>query len=310
MAEKCFPLEATEYTAEDAQLWFATRTSGVYANGHLGVTAGEDMQVTLGKGIAWLHYDEFVGCVYGNTSELVLTAEMSDGQYSRIDRVCIRLERLANRCYAYIKKGTAAEMPAVPELQRDNTAYEISVAQIRVGVGVTAITAADITDERLDETVCGIMRDGVTGIDTSMMQAQFTAMLETFTVEQQAAFEEWFEGIQTILDGDVAGNLANMVIQRPVMHTSEVIVDRGLWIEHELGEFTIRILAEGVLLGDEVVIDLTGLTVENHAAVEAAWSAVWKAEVAADERIDLYASAMPAVDLPLKVTAYRMEVSV
>ena len=146
MAEKSFPLEATEYTAADAQLWFATRTSGVYAGTHLGVTADGTMNLTLGKGIAWLHYDEFVGCVYGNTSELTLAVEMSDAQYNRIDRVCIRLERLANKCYAYIKKGTAASNPVPPELQRDNVAYEISVAQIFVGVGVTVINAADIMD--------------------------------------------------------------------------------------------------------------------------------------------------------------------
>ena len=43
MAEKSFPLENTAYTAEDAQLWFATRTSGVYTNGHLAVTADGTM---------------------------------------------------------------------------------------------------------------------------------------------------------------------------------------------------------------------------------------------------------------------------
>ncbi len=178
MAEKSFPLENTMYTAEDAQLWFATRTSGVYADGHLGVSADGTMNLTLYSGIAWMHYDQFAGCVYANTDSLILPVEMSDASFNRIDRVCIRLEMLNNTCYAYIKKGTAASAPVPPELQRDNVAYEISVAQILVGVGVTAINAGDITDERLDADVCGLMSDGVTGIDTSVIQAQFRDMLQ------------------------------------------------------------------------------------------------------------------------------------
>ena len=114
MAEKSFPLENTMYTAADAQLWFATRTSGVYANNHFSVTAAGAMEVTLYPGIAWLHYDQFAGCVYGNTDNLVLAMEMSDASYDRIDRLCIRLEMLNNKCYAYIKKGTAARSPVPP----------------------------------------------------------------------------------------------------------------------------------------------------------------------------------------------------
>lgn len=183
MAEKSFPLENTEYTAEDAQLWFATRTTGVYAGTHLPVAASGSMNLTLGQGIAWLHYSQFAGCVYGNTDNKALTVTMSDASYDRIDRVCIRLEILNNRCYAYVKKGTAAATPAAPALQRDNVAFEISVAQVRVGVGVTAINAGNITDERLNANVCGLMSDGVTGVDTSVIQAQFIGMLET-TEEQ------------------------------------------------------------------------------------------------------------------------------
>ena len=139
MAEKCFPLENTMYTAADAQMWFATRTSGVYAGTHLPVSAAGTMELTVGKGIAWLHYDTFAGCVYGNTDNRVLTVEMSDAQYNRIDRVCVRLEMLNNRCYLYIKKGTAASSPVAPALQRDNVAYEISVAQVLVGVHTVSL---------------------------------------------------------------------------------------------------------------------------------------------------------------------------
>lgn len=189
MAEKSFPLENTAYTAADAQLWFATRQSGVYAGTQLGVTANGTMALTLGKGIAWLHYAEFAGCVYANTTDKALTVELADAQNSRIDRVCIRLEILNNTCYAYVKKGTSAASPVAPALQRDATAYEISVAKIAVAAGATAINAGNITDERLDETVCGLMRDGVTGIDTSVMQSQFNAILSDLEDNLQAVYD-------------------------------------------------------------------------------------------------------------------------
>ncbi|MDD6142756.1 MAG: hypothetical protein PUD16_04565 [bacterium] len=218
MAEKSFPLENTEYTAQDAQLWFATRTSGVYTNGHFSVSASGSMDVTLGKGIAWLNYAEFAGCVYANTDDLVLTVPLSNGSMNRIDRLCIRMEILEQKCYAYIKQGTAARTPTAPSLQRDNVAYEISIAQIYVGTGVTAINAGNITDERLNSDVCGLMRDGVTGIDTSMLEAQLaeslgnlSADLQTFYEEQQDVFTEWFAGIQNILNGDVAATLTSKV---------------------------------------------------------------------------------------------------
>ena len=49
--------------------------------------------------------------------------------------------------------------------------------------GSTAVTAADITDTRADETVCGVMRDGVTGIPTAQLQTQAKAMLDSLQAE-------------------------------------------------------------------------------------------------------------------------------
>ena len=172
-----FPLENTDYSAADAQLWFATRLSGVYANNHLAVSPAGGMGVNISKGIAWLHYGEFAGAVYGNTSEINLPIPLADATYPRIDRVVIRYDAVQNKGFLTISSGTPASNPAVPALTRNENAYEISLAKVYVAAGATEITVANITDERLDESVCGLMRDGVTGIDTSVIQAQFTDML-------------------------------------------------------------------------------------------------------------------------------------
>ncbi|MBR4929749.1 MAG: hypothetical protein IKZ00_03000 [Bacteroidaceae bacterium] len=284
MAEKSFPLENTMYTAADAQLWFATRTSGVYADGHLGVSSVGTMDVTLHSGILWLHYDQFAGCVYANTDNLVLTVEMSDASFNRIDRVCIRLEMLNNKCYAYIKKGTPASNPVPPELQRDNVAYEISVAQILVGVGVTAINAGDITDERLDAGVCGLMSDGVTGIDTSVIHAQVSALIRTLQENLQAVYD----GVEMVNVNEITGVLTVDGWTAAAPHVQ-------------------AIAAAGVLAADKpfVDLDLTGVdNTDDMAALQTAWSNVVKATADANA-VSFVALNKPEMDIPVKVKVVR-----
>lgn len=284
MAETVFPLEATEYTAADAQLWFATRTSGVYANNHLGVSTSGNMNVTLKPGIAWLHYDDFAGCVYGNRDELSLTLEMSDASYDRIDRVCIRLERLQNRGYAYIKKGTAAKSPVPPALQRDNVAYEISVARIRVGVGVTAINAGNITDERFNKNVCGLMSDGVTGIDTSVIQAQFESLINRLETELQAVYA----GVEKV----------NLIERTATLLASGWSAD---------APYTQTVAAADLLGADspEVDVDLTtAITADEMTELNEAWGNVLKATAGAGSLTVVF-SDVPEVNIPIKIKVVR-----
>lgn len=194
MAEIMFPLENTDYSAADAQLWFATRLSGVYANNHLAVSAAGGMGVNIGKGIAWLHYGEFAGAVYGNTGEINLPIPLADATYPRIDRVVIRYDAVQNKGFLTISPGTPASNPAPAALLRNENAYEISLAQVYVAAGVTQIFDENITDERLDESVCGLMRDGVTGIDTSVIHAQFTDMLSRISSSADSTLKAVEEG--------------------------------------------------------------------------------------------------------------------
>ena len=51
------------------------------------------------------------------------------------------------------------------------------MASVFVPAGTVSITSADITDLRLDEVFCGLMRDGVTGIPTEQLQNQASQLL-------------------------------------------------------------------------------------------------------------------------------------
>ena len=61
--------------------------------------------------------------------------------------------------------------------------YDLCLAEIRRPAGGTSVTAADITDTRADETVCGVMRDGVTGIPTGTLVQQFRAVIDALKGE-------------------------------------------------------------------------------------------------------------------------------
>lgn len=213
MAEKSFPLEGTVYTAEDAALWFATRTSGVYASGQLGVTAGDGMSVSVGAGMAWLKYAEYAGVAYANTEQKVLSVSAADANYPRIDRVVIRYSKTENMVYMAVKTGTPATSPTVPSITRNAETYEISLARIAVLANATAIGAESITDERLDGNVCGLMRDGVTGIDTETIEQNVTARMDLFLDERQTDFDAWFAAIQATVEGDAAASLAAQIVQ-------------------------------------------------------------------------------------------------
>ena len=84
-------------------------------------------------------------------------------------------------------KGTASSTAAAPTLTNNITVRQISLAQISVAAGTTAITASMITDERQNPDVCGLVTDTLS-IDTSVIDAQFTERLAQLrTAIEQAA---------------------------------------------------------------------------------------------------------------------------
>ena len=92
------------------------------------------------------------------TSNEALTVSAAHTSLPRIDRVVARLSVSVNQSVTFaIKTGTPAANPSAPALTRTSETYEISLARIAIGAGVMSITAANITDEREDATVCGYL---------------------------------------------------------------------------------------------------------------------------------------------------------
>ena len=93
----------------------------------------------------------------------------------RIDRIVLRLDRTiaVRQIVPAVITGSPSLSPTAPQLTRNNNIYEISLAQIRVPAGAAVIRPADITDERLNSNLCGII-DSLISADTAEMYQDFT----------------------------------------------------------------------------------------------------------------------------------------
>lgn len=175
------------YNADQISDYFLKLISnGVFAtpSDAMQVQAASGMNVNVSAG--W----GFINCKWiKNDASYSLQLDAPDIVLNRIDRIVLRMDPSAavRSIVITVKKGTPAATPQPPALTRSaGGVWELSLAQVAVNAGATAITAADITDERADTSVCGYVTGLIDQIDTTNLFAQFTA-----------AFNDWFNDIKT-----------------------------------------------------------------------------------------------------------------
>ena len=179
-----YPLNGVTYDAEDVSTYLCTRTSGVYAKDtNYAVSVTGPRQITVAPGLAWINYDDFKGVSACSREAVNLTVPDADGTLPRIDRVVLQFDTAANLTAVKLKPGTPAAAPEPPAILQNHNQYELGLCTVSVPAGSSVVTAADITDTRADEDVCGVMRDGVKGIPTAQLQAQALAMLTQLSTE-------------------------------------------------------------------------------------------------------------------------------
>ena len=166
-----YPENGITYDADDASGYLATRLSGVYsAEEDFAVTAQGGLSVQVSAGQAWVRPARFKGrsIIMEQPTTVALTA--ADPVRSRIDRIVLRYDAAAKKTRLQVLDGTPdSASPAAPAITRTELIYDLCLAEIKRPAGSTSVTAADIYDTRADETVCGVMRDGVTGIPAATL---------------------------------------------------------------------------------------------------------------------------------------------
>lgn len=139
------------------------------------VTAtGTGMNVQVQPGMAQV---QGAFCLEDTVQTLPIAA--ADASLDRIDSIVLRLDLSLDKrdISLAVVSGVAAVSPVAPTLTRNNTTWELGIANVLVSAGAGVITQRDVEDTRLDDTRCGAVAQTVGELDTSGFFAQLTAMI-------------------------------------------------------------------------------------------------------------------------------------
>lgn len=137
------------------------------------------------------------GAIKHFENDVTVTLPTADMNNSRIDTVVARLNlnESVRDIVIDVVSGTASATPTEPILTRTSNYYEVGLANILVGVGVSVISQSEVTDTRLLNSRCGLATS-IGKIDTETLFTQLTT-----------DFNAWFNNIKGQLSEDAAGNL-------------------------------------------------------------------------------------------------------
>ena len=167
-----YPANDCDFDAADVAAYLAGLTSGVFSGAEdFPVTAAGGLTVTVGAGRGWVHPSRFTGYSITKREADTLTMPLADPSLPRIDRIVMRYDAGARAASLHVLQGTASSTPTAPAISRTELIYDLCLAEITRPAGSTSISTGQITDTRLDEALCGIVRDGVTGIPTDELLA-------------------------------------------------------------------------------------------------------------------------------------------
>jgi hypothetical protein len=188
-------------------VWMATDSTA------LQVGAAENMKVSVNAGFTVIN-----GALRLFAEPRTLAIQASENE-DRIDTVVARLDlnQDVRNIDLYVLKGTSGSTPVRPELTRNDSIYELGLADLYITRNTTSISTDRITDTRLDTARCGVV-SSISEFDTTTLYNQIQADLAHFKSENEAEFEAWmnleksdfdawFDTIKNILDEATAGHL-------------------------------------------------------------------------------------------------------
>lgn len=181
-----YPANGFDFDAADVAAYLAGLTSGVFSGAEdFPVTAAGGLTVIVGAGRGWVHPSRFTGYSITKREADTLTMPLADPSLPRIDRIVMRYDAGARAASLQVLQGTASSTPTAPAISRTELIYDLCLAEITRPAGSTSITTGQISDTRLDEALCGLVRDGVTGIPTDELLA--AAKERIATLEENAS---------------------------------------------------------------------------------------------------------------------------
>lgn len=134
-----------------------------------------------------------------DTEAAPVTFTRNSGEQNLIARLVFRRD-LPNRTGGFVVLyGTPAAEPQAPSLTRTADVHELGIADVLLKAGAESITDADITDLRMDSSLCGIITGSLEITDTTEIFAQFKAVFQGLFERleaEAAALEDVIAGIE------------------------------------------------------------------------------------------------------------------
>lgn len=178
------------YLAESFAKYFASFVGNGVFGGKLNtlmVTAMDvdSMKVVVKSGQAWIN-----GYWYENSSDKQLTISTADGVLNRIDAIVVRYTTVDRNIETVVKRGVPAASPSAPTMTRNADVWELCLAQVRVGAGAIKIVSSNITDTRMNTSLCGQVTGAVQQIDTSAYGAQLNRFIERYMAKAEQDYQD------------------------------------------------------------------------------------------------------------------------
>lgn len=178
--------------------YFATFISnGVFPNPSTGlqVVEGTNMQTVVKPGKGWIN-----GYYVVNDNDFIIDHAGADGTLRRIDRIVLQRSTANRAINIVMKKGNFASNPVAPAIIRDADFYELVLADVLIDRGATKIIQGNITDQRLNNALCGIVHGVVNQVDTTTIFNQYQSWFGDISEAKMQEFEEWQKDTQVALN--------------------------------------------------------------------------------------------------------------
>ena len=204
------------YKAEDWAWYFATfLASGVFPKPSDGLqeVAYSGMEVRVNMGYAFIN-----GYAFRNPVSKGVTLDRAEGAQNRVDRVVVRWDLVLRDIYIDVLKGVPSAKPVATALTRNTEVWELALADIYVGKGVTKILTQNITDQRFNSALCGIVVGTVKEIDASVLTKQFTDFFNTYSQAVLDEFSVYKQNMEKYL-AELAGIYESYVTQTESLFT-------------------------------------------------------------------------------------------
>lgn len=181
MAIVAYPLNNINYSAEDAMLISLPVSSGVYGeDGNFNITYNGDMTVTISDGLGFIRYAKTKGFTFYMDVAETLTFPPADTVLSRIDRVVLQWDEVKNWVELKVKKGVLSSTPEPPERVETEAVYELVLYDVKIEPNSSSISAENVTDQRLNEELCGEMANAITKIASSAVRSIVNDVFDRF----------------------------------------------------------------------------------------------------------------------------------